>query len=353
MIAFDSATDGGIQLGVTSLTWSHTCSGSDRVLVVFTEDTTGNDRVTGVTYNGVAMTQVQKAVNTNNSYLYTYVLFAPATGANNVVVSTSTSTNLCGGSVSYTGSANTLDANSTETKNSTTNPSWSLTTVSDNSWVVMATNQTGGPSTAGSNTTLRKDCGSGAMYIWESSLNPITPAGSTTINVTNASADYVCHKIAIKVSTGSPSPSLSPSSSTSLSPSLSPSSSASASQSPSSSISLSPSSSQSPSSSVSASPSVTGSPSPSASPSITPSSSPSLSPSLSASSSESRSPSLSASSSVSLSPSSSISSSISASPSRSISLSPSSSVSPSPSPAIYVEKYTIVGNIYTNKYRTW
>ncbi|MBU1110778.1 hypothetical protein KKB83_04120 [Patescibacteria group bacterium] len=120
----------------------------------------------------------------------------------------------------------------------------------------------------------------------------------------------------------SPSPSLSPSSSTS--PSQSPSVSPSSSVSPSPSPSLSPSSSVSPSQSPSLSPS--SSQSPSSSPSESPSNSPSASPSSSVSPSESPSLSPSSSQSSSQSPSSS--------PSESPSSSPSLSSSPSPAPDV-------------------
>ena len=53
-IAFDAATDGGNNAGITtSLTFAHTCTGSNGFLdVCFSGDTIGgSDDVTGVTYN--------------------------------------------------------------------------------------------------------------------------------------------------------------------------------------------------------------------------------------------------------------------------------------------------------------
>lgn len=139
---------------------------------------------------------------------------------------------------------------------------------------------------------------------------------------------------------GSPSisPSISPSASTSASASASASRSASASLSPSASSSASASNSLSPSSSASASRSS--------------SSSASLSPSASESSSasKSQSPSSSTSASASRSISASLSPSGSLSPSSSVSKSLSPSASASPSPAEYVNRYSTVGNTYTDKY---
>ena len=136
----------------------------------------------------------------------------------------------------------------------------------------------------------------------------------------------------------SPSPSQSPSASLSpsFSSSASQSASASASESRSSSASQSPSSSGSVSASASASASESKSQSPSSSFSPSPSPSSSGSPSTSASESASASNSGSMSASSSMSPSASVSSSASA--------------SASPSPAEYVNKYSTVGNTYTDKY---
>ncbi|MCR4324158.1 MAG: hypothetical protein NUV69_00515 [Candidatus Curtissbacteria bacterium] len=158
------------------------------------------------------------------------------------------------------------------------------------------------------------------------------------------------------IRSGEGSPSLSPSTS------LSPSASASASASKSASASLSPSASESASASRSASRSASASASQSLSPSASESKSASKSASASMSASESASESMSASASLSPSASSSASASASASASGSRSASPSlspsaslsqsASASASPSPAEYVNKYSTVGNTYTDKYST-
>jgi len=80
------ATSSGSQGGTTSLTVAHTCSGPQRLLVVGVqiEDGTAADP-SGVTYNGDAMTKAagktQGDVNCS-----TWYKVAPATGANNIVV---------------------------------------------------------------------------------------------------------------------------------------------------------------------------------------------------------------------------------------------------------------------------
>ena len=82
-IAFNAATNVGPAFGLTQ-TVSHTASGADRFAVV----TIGmfEDRVTGVTYGGVAMTRVGARVVNGTVGHTVYMLVGPATGAQNVVV---------------------------------------------------------------------------------------------------------------------------------------------------------------------------------------------------------------------------------------------------------------------------
>lgn len=56
-IAFDATTTSSLGSAVTSITFSHTCTGSNRILFVCTANN-GGANVTGVTYNGVAMTNI-------------------------------------------------------------------------------------------------------------------------------------------------------------------------------------------------------------------------------------------------------------------------------------------------------
>jgi hypothetical protein len=69
-VAFDNATDLGIVNPGTSLSHSHTVSGSNRVLLVGVfGDSIGTDtscsKITGVTYNSVAMTLITKSSEFN------------------------------------------------------------------------------------------------------------------------------------------------------------------------------------------------------------------------------------------------------------------------------------------------
>jgi hypothetical protein len=83
--AFDAAAQGAA-VDVT-VTFSHTCSGTDRVLYVRVNVNTNT--ITSIQYAGVDMTQILvDTTNAPGNTLYIYRLVAPATGANNVVINT-------------------------------------------------------------------------------------------------------------------------------------------------------------------------------------------------------------------------------------------------------------------------
>jgi hypothetical protein len=107
-IAFDSSADLGDNAGLaSSLTTSYTVgSGSNRLLVVFIlgDLATGVDDITGVTYNGVALTLVIKQtsfITPNNRLAYMYYLLSPASGAHNIVISSSATHYLLAVAASY------------------------------------------------------------------------------------------------------------------------------------------------------------------------------------------------------------------------------------------------------------
>ena len=76
--------------GVGPFTWAHTCAGSDRLLRVTVSHYDSSDPVTGITYNGVALTAVPSGATTNGQYWITaYYLIAPDVGTYNIVVTVS------------------------------------------------------------------------------------------------------------------------------------------------------------------------------------------------------------------------------------------------------------------------
>jgi hypothetical protein len=82
-IAFDSASTSSGQ-NVASITWSHTVSGTDTILLVGIHETYGVDHVSGVIFNGDALTRVAESLVATGDYLY-YII-APDTGAHDIVV---------------------------------------------------------------------------------------------------------------------------------------------------------------------------------------------------------------------------------------------------------------------------
>ncbi len=191
-IALDSVNAGGTGTG-TSLTYSHTCTGSNLILfVAISVLTVGVDDLTTVTYNSVAMTQVGKK-NTNaggdNRWVYLYYLVNPSTGANNIVISSTSSTQTTSNAVSYTGAKQTgvPDASATNSTTGSTSLTGTVTSIADNCWTVGAIRGSGGALSASGGTTIRGTISSFNKIC--DSNGAITPAGSTSLGYTCTSGD--------------------------------------------------------------------------------------------------------------------------------------------------------------------
>lgn len=168
----------------TSLTYAHTCTGSNLILLVAVVAVTASDVITGVTYNGVSMTKIAGQLYGGVAYQYLYYLVAPSTGANNIIVSSSSSVLLQSQAVSYTGvvqSSPTITGNSVE--NSVTSIASTLTSTVDNSVHIahfrVSDNATGWGVT---NSVIAVGVGGGSTEgVWESNPLLISPAGSHTM----------------------------------------------------------------------------------------------------------------------------------------------------------------------------
>ena len=173
-IAYDNSAASG-NSGQNSLTFSYTVgSGSNRLLIVSVgavDGTTADRQVSGITYNGVALTRGDGRDSTsefeNNEVWY---LLGPASGANNVVV---TMGGTCNGisavAASYTGvqQSSQPDATQTAAITSTTTPSTSITTVADDSLIVASAikhSATGTIDSAGTDQTIRQNSDVGGAY---------------------------------------------------------------------------------------------------------------------------------------------------------------------------------------------
>jgi hypothetical protein len=172
-IAFDAVST-LVYAGGT--TFTHTCAVGATILFVWARADTG--AVTGITYNGVAMTQITTVAGGGNYYLF--YLVSPASGAHTVAI-TSTS-NVGGFGVSYVGTAivGIPDTSSTTGPTAATTVSIGLTTTADSDWAIFcAEDRSGASPTANTNTTLRVANATNSAAIFDSNSN-ISPPGSFT-----------------------------------------------------------------------------------------------------------------------------------------------------------------------------
>lgn len=193
-IAYDASSsysNSAWQFG-SSLTWAHTCTGSNRYLVVsITVGDATTDQLTGITYGGVSMLRLGYYIYSAASRgVWVYGLANPATGANNIVASFSaTKTYIDGRAVSYTDVKQTdqPDSSNTGFANIQTSISVATTTVADNSWVVGAFHNSSANTNSRTGITSRQyNTGTGCDL--GDSNGVVTPAGSYTITEGGASA---------------------------------------------------------------------------------------------------------------------------------------------------------------------
>lgn len=171
------------------MTYAHTCTGSDRILFVGTENWSSNAHPTGITYNGVAMNLVTQQGSVGFAYTDLYFLANPASGANNVVISWAGSTDCGSMASSYTGASNvsTVDSSNLGTDISASTLSVSTTSVADNCWGIAWSGNNGqGVSSVGGGTGTSRAATNGNIIF--DSNGVIHPAGSRTftVNVTNS-----------------------------------------------------------------------------------------------------------------------------------------------------------------------
>lgn len=190
-IARDAYTNSGDSSG-TDHTFSHTCgSGATRLFVAFSNGFTNTDDVSGVTYNGVAMSFVAKQVGGFAWNWYLYTLASPAAGAHNVVVSFSASkSNVCKAAWSYTGSG-TLGTPSTvhETDGDV---AASVTVGAATSWLVGFGAGSAGTMTPGTGTTsVGAFSGTFTGYAAGLDSNGTVSTGSQSMAHASGSANFI------------------------------------------------------------------------------------------------------------------------------------------------------------------
>lgn len=142
-IAFDTVSTSSNSTDPTSLTWSHTTTtDANRILIVGTSvesDSSGHtaQTVSGITYAGVALTKIRSDYITDNGTELWY-LVAPATGANNIVVTmTAVVDGLFGAGITFSevDQTNPID-NNAGTTTTGTSISQNITTVATDAMIV-------------------------------------------------------------------------------------------------------------------------------------------------------------------------------------------------------------------------
>lgn len=186
-IAFDAATTA--TGSGTSITYSHTVSATANSMLITCSDSnessTSNTIISGVTYNSVSLTQTDQQEDSLGYDVFMHYLLAPSTGANNVVVSRSSSGSVMSAAMSYTGVNQTTFPNTGTNKAQVgaTTVTMSITTANSNSWIVACGERHRGW-TAGAATTLRATEGVGTIA--SSDSNGTKSVGANTMVATQS-----------------------------------------------------------------------------------------------------------------------------------------------------------------------
>lgn len=188
-IALDTSTSVDTS-GVGPFNLAITTSGTNRVLIVYIGiEAASPDKVTGVTYNGVAMTLLGKAfISTGPDESYLYALVNPTIGANNVTVTVSATVGFINiSAVNYTGASQSAVPSNVVTNQTGTNQTVSITSAVSTSWVVGTTANDGTASVVTiTNGTIRQNP-NGSRAQWDSGG---TVSGTTAFNASATTAGH-------------------------------------------------------------------------------------------------------------------------------------------------------------------
>lgn len=201
-IAFDNATFAS-EVSTTTRTFSHTVnSNTNGILIVLAHNNSGaTDTFTGVTYAGVAMTRLTGVASANGDmYDSLWCLLAPASGTNNVVITSSTTRGIIGMASGYTGvsqAANPTVYAASSSATSSTSVSSSVTPTVDNSWIVVTGAQNAVGITASTNINNVRASEGGVAYRRIADSGVITPAASTSQTWTYASNCCIITQVVI------------------------------------------------------------------------------------------------------------------------------------------------------------
>jgi hypothetical protein len=195
-VVFDAQSSGSVN-PATTLTVAHTCTGSNRVLLVGLSTNNTTDIVTGVTYNGVSMTKLKTQVGSSgNFYSYLFYLQNPASGTNNIVATASSSSLMGAINASFTGADQVASPDSSASGTAT----GAGTTVSATTTVIAADSMLFGHVrassglTAGTGTTSNGTLFGGAFISGYSTST--VGSGSQTLAFTRVAADIALWLVA-------------------------------------------------------------------------------------------------------------------------------------------------------------
>lgn len=177
-ILFDNSSSSGYEASLSTYSWSHTCGGALRGLIVNVSIfLTG--QVVSITYGGVNLVFEQA----NNIGVYRnemWSLTGPPSGSNTIVVTLNTSVTSIASASSYTNvnQFDCVESSNGATGSGVSTPTVTATTVDNNAWVVSGLTTSNTSMTVGGSATQRTNktgaLGTGAM----SDFGPVTPAGT-------------------------------------------------------------------------------------------------------------------------------------------------------------------------------
>jgi len=186
-IAFDAFAGGSVAAG-TSISYSHTCTGSNVVLLCNIVQFGVVDLSGAPTIGGVAMTQIGSeytwALSRRTSLWY---VLNPPSGSSTIAVSFASSANAGMMTASYTGcDILTQPDNSAFQSTSSTSIASNITSVIDNCWHIAfnSGNTTSGTYSAGASTTKRgeQSISTRTMGVYDGNA-AISPAAASTLNI--------------------------------------------------------------------------------------------------------------------------------------------------------------------------
>lgn len=182
----------GAAVNTNSLTWSHTVSGTNKLLIVTCAADGGT--VTGVTYGGVALTKSDAISSTSLTRSEIWYLLNPASGTANIVWSHSSNEGLVGCGISFNGVNQTTPLGTAVTGAATATSSTLSPTAADGDMVVDVISTNGDAVTTGIGQTQRYNVGASGFVAGATSTElEECPGTATNMSWTFAASDPFAH----------------------------------------------------------------------------------------------------------------------------------------------------------------